>query len=54
MKKTIQQTVNETPETLREEFLNPNELFLLSYLVKFNRTIEQKWQKQQLGNFSRY
>ncbi len=54
MKKTIQKTVGQDPEILREEFLEPNELFLLGYLVKFNRTIEQKWQKQGIGNFSRY
>lgn len=54
MKKTIQETVGQNPEILREEFLEPDELFLLGYLVNFNRAVERKWQKQEIGNFSRY
>ena len=54
MKKQTQKIAQEYEEVLREDFLDPNELFLLNYLAKFNRAIARKWQEQGLGNFSTY
>ena len=54
MKKEIKNTNQEYEEILREDFLDPQELFIVNYLAKFNRAVAKRWQEQGLGNFTTY